>query len=266
MKPRHLSLIVPLSGLLMIAVTHAHPSISLSEDKAATSVWTQLPAEKLRPLAQAITVKVGAGDSRGSGIIIAKDKQTYTVVSNAHVVNRGEPYRITTADGKNYFAQLKNKGDSFEGNDLALLQFQSVENYPVAQIADYTTLSHNEKVFAAGFPNETDQLVLTTGNISLIAEKPLVGGYQIGFTSQTQQGMSGGALLNEQGKVIGVLGQGNVAILEHVYTYQDGSLPKESDLGQMRESSFAIPIAEVVQMMPKQAVFKRDNTYQSYRF
>jgi hypothetical protein len=53
--------------------------------------------------------------------------------------------------------------------------------------------------------------------------------------------MSGGPLFDEKGKIIGVLGQGNIAILEDVYTYKDGSRPDEQTLKQMRSVSFAVP-------------------------
>jgi S1-C subfamily serine protease len=111
-------------------------------------------------------------------------------------------------------AFLRSKGDSWTGNDLAILEFQAPNNYAIATLGDSSAAFKNEKVFAAGFPHESDQYTFSSGNISLIAEKPLIGGYQIGFNNQTQQGMSGGPLLNEKGEVIGILGQGNVAILD----------------------------------------------------
>lgn len=218
----------------------------------ASVVAAELSPEKLKQLALAITVAVEVEGSRGSGILIAKKGQTYTVVTNAHVVNRGKVYRIQTSDRKIHTAQLKIKGDSFAGNDLALLEFQASDHYAIAKLGNAAPLSEKETVYAAGYPFESGTFTFNSGNISLLPDKPLVGGYQIGFTSETQQGMSGGPLLNNKGETIGVLGQNAAAILNDAYVYQDGSLPNEQQIRQMRESSFAIPIATVSKEMGKQ--------------
>jgi tetratricopeptide (TPR) repeat protein len=248
---RYIPFILCINSLLLFGSAYAYSVIQVAQSNMATSVAAPLSSEQLHSLAAAITVKVHAGESRGSGILMSREGQTYTVVTNAHVVNRGTPYRITTSDGKTHTALLKSKGDSWTGNDLAILEFQATENYAIAIVGDSANLLKNEKVWAAGFAHESQKFTLTSGNISLIAEKPLIGGYQIGFSNETQQGMSGGPLLNEKGEAIGVLGQGNIAILEDVYTYQDGSRPDEQTRAQMRSSSFAVPTALLKQQQTK---------------
>jgi S1-C subfamily serine protease len=238
---RYLSLIVCINVFLLISAACAYSSMTRSRWDNAGVVSTHLSPEQLRQLAKAVTVKVRAGESQGSGFIIAKNQQTYRIITNAHVVDRGAPFRIETLDGKLHTATLINKGDSLNGNDLATLEFQASENYTLGSLGKTTVLAKNERVFAAGFPYESGEFTFSDGKISLIADKPLRGGYQIGFTSETQQGMSGGPLFDEKGKIIGVLGQGNIAILEEVYTYQDGSRPDEQTLEQMRSISFAVP-------------------------
>jgi S1-C subfamily serine protease len=56
-------------------------------------------------IARQITVRVLVGDQRSSGTIIAKRGNRYTVLTNAHVTNKGNSYRITTPDGKTYPAK-----------------------------------------------------------------------------------------------------------------------------------------------------------------
>jgi tetratricopeptide (TPR) repeat protein/S1-C subfamily serine protease len=232
---------------------------ALSAQKVAQSTG-QASTQQMKELAKAFTVRVFAGQQRGSGVILAKSGQRYTVVTNAHVIDRGKPYRIQTSDGKTYRAVLKSKGDTFKGNDLAVLEFSAAANYQVAQWEDSGEIKRAERLFAVGFPEGENQLLVSTGQVSLMAEKALLGGYRIGFSNETQQGMSGGALLNEQGKVIGILGQGNQAILERAYTYQDGSKPTAKVLQQMRESSFAVPIATVRQMVTPATIAQTPQT------
>lgn len=238
---RYLPLIVCINVFLLISAACAYSSISLSQNNGVGVVSSRLSAEQLHRLAKAVTVKVRAGESQGSGFLIAKNQQTYRVITNAHVVDRGAPFRIETHDGKVHTATLISKGDSFNGNDLATLEFQAQQNYTLGSLGNTSVLTRHERVFAAGFPYESGEFTFSDGRISLIADKPLRGGYQIGFTSETHQGMSGGPLFDDRGKIIGVLGQGNIAILEDVYTYKDGSRPDEQTLEQMRAVSFAVP-------------------------
>ncbi len=97
--------------------------------------------EQIRQLAQAITVKVLSVHQGGSGILINKVGQTYTILTNAHVVNSKEAYRIQTLDGKTHSAVVISRGDSVKSNDLALLQFQAKENYRVVPLAPTANLS-----------------------------------------------------------------------------------------------------------------------------
>jgi tetratricopeptide (TPR) repeat protein/S1-C subfamily serine protease len=248
--------IASLSCFLLFPSIAACSSIPLVKNNTTDLVATANPlsSEQIRQLANKITVKVLVNEAQGSGVLIAKDGQTYTVITNQHVIDRGQFYRIQTPDGELYQATLKQQDNSISEQDLALLQFKSDRDYTVATFGDSKTLSSEQAIFAAGFPNESRQLAFNNGTISAIAEKPLVGGYQIGFNSETQQGMSGGALLDEQGKVIGILGQNAAAILNGAYTYQDGSLPNEKTIQQMRQSSFAIPVATLANVIPQKTI------------
>ena len=249
-KPLILPMIATIGTLLFLPNATAQLSKSKSKTQTYALVTAQVYSENLRQIAQAITVKFYAGDSRGTGILIAKNGQFYTVLTNAHVVNCGEYYRIQTPDGKVYQARLINQGDSLKGNDLAVLQFQAAVNYRIASLGDSSALAENQEVYTAGFPFDQKNLSFTTGKISLIADKPLVGGYQIGYTNETVQGMSGGAVLNREGKLIGVIGMGAAAILNDAYVYQDGTKPNETALAELRESSFAVPIATLAKVAP----------------
>jgi S1-C subfamily serine protease len=257
MKPIHLALAACLSGLFTLPFLLS--ALTVENRQQSQSQIVNPYSEQLYQKAQAIAVKILAGDSQGSGIIIAKNGQTYTVVTNAHVITRSQSYSLIASDRKIHKAKLIGKGDSFAGNDLALLQFCATENYAVATLGNSASIVENSKVIAAGFPFESEQIVFTTGNLSLIIDKPLVGGYQIGFTNETKQGMSGGVLLDEKGKVIGVLGQRNTSVIDDVYVYWDGSQPDAQTLKKMRRISFAVPIATVIEMQ-KQAIADRKSS------
>ena len=244
----NLSLIAGISSLLVLGCTESKLIFPSSQTIATTIQATKLTNQELETIAQAITVQVHVGEYRGSGILMARDNNTYTVITNAHVVDKGDNYSIETADGIKHIATLISKDAGETVNDLARLEFQASNNYQVAQVGDLTNLTEGEEVLAAGFPFDADKLKITAGKISLLPDKSLEGGYQIGITNETRQGMSGGVLLNFQGKVIGVLGKGKGAIFDTAYTYIDGTTPTAEELERMKDVSFSIPIAKVAEV------------------
>ena len=256
MNTFRLTMIASISSLLILPTIIACQPIdpqknNLSEQKVLAT--TKLSPEKLRQLAESFTVKVLAADNRGSGILLRKQGELYTVLTNAHVLTPGKPLRIQTPDGKTHTAALLKKDDSLQGEDLALLQFRASEKYSIAQVGSSSQLRKNQQIFAAGFPEHQEKLSFSGGKISLLPDKVLVGGYQIGYSNQIEQGMSGGPLLNQQGKVVGVNGLGNLVVLEDAYKFQDGSAPTTEQLKQMRQVVWSVPIETVGEISPQLA-------------
>jgi S1-C subfamily serine protease len=225
-----------------------------------------LSEAQLKALARAITVKVKVGRTWGSGILVSKKAQVYTVVTNQHVLNLGDRASIQTSDGRIYTAQLRRQ--DFGDRDLVLLQFQSRSNYAIATLDRQSGVRVGDQVFAAGFPIESEfdeaasakagdlptrvqsnvqaknsvGFTFATGQISLLPTKVLAGGYQIGSTNDVRKGMSGGPLLNRQGRVVGINGMHAYPIWGDPFIYTDGSHPARSQHDEMVRSSWAIPI------------------------
>lgn len=216
---------------------------------------TQMPLEQLRHQAQAITVKVISKEFLGSGILLGKQGKVYTVLTNAHVLRAGNPpYRIQTADGRMYTANLPQK-IRFQGHDLAILQFKSSSYiYGVAVLGASPNVG--DQVFATGFPfaqegTKENRLMFTTGKVSLVLDKALEGGYQVGYTNNIAKGMSGGPLLNRRGEVVGINGLHAYPLWDAPSVFIDG-LEADERLHQMiNRLSWAVPMDKVVKMIPK---------------
>jgi S1-C subfamily serine protease len=214
----------------------------------------QLTVNQIKNEARAIAVKVLSGYGAGSGILIKKHGQTYTILTNNHVLAVGESHRIQTPDGKIYQGELL-RNRYFDGNDLVLLQFRSTREYSVARLAS-SPVAVGDEVFATGFPaqegSEKRGLEFLLGTVSLLSPKALVGGYQIGYSNPVEKGMSGGPLLNSRGEVVGINGMHAYPLWGDPYVFKDGSKPNlPRDL--MIESSWAIPIETFVQLGNKSA-------------
>lgn len=233
----------------------------------ASAVADLAPTQLIRQ----VSVRILGDQSSGSGVILFHQDDRYIVLTNAHVVaddrigSHSEPaYAILTADGQSYPGQWL-RDIAFPDQDLALVQFNSPRRYPVVQLRRSDRFRIGETVYAAGFPNwrllsptrlaETraegfQALQVTTGRVEMLLGKPLVQGYQLGYTNEVAAGMSGGPILDRQGQLVGINGglkyppQGIVA-----FTFADGSFPSVALFEQMEALSWGIPVSMIRQAL-----------------
>jgi S1-C subfamily serine protease len=258
---RILKIVACIGGLSMLLSSSAG-NISISaEETRTTKPPIQLSAAQLQEKAAAITVKILSTDFLGSGILLNKQNSVYTVLTNAHVLRADNPrYRIQTPDGEIYQADIP-KNVNFHNYDLAILQFYSIKkSYSVANLG--TVPKVGDEVFIAGFPvgeeSEKINFVFIGGKVSLVLSKALEAGYQVGYTNRLEKGMSGGALLNKQGEVVGVNGMHAYPLWDIPSVFLDGSQAEEKLHQEIVGLSWAIPIDQVVQMMGKFEISNSD--------
>ena len=251
---RILKIVACIGGLSMLLSSSAG-NISISaEETRTTKPPIQLSAAQLQEKAAAITVKILSTDFLGSGILLNKQNSVYTVLTNAHVLRADNPpYHIQTPDGEIYKADVP-KNMNFQNYDLAILQFYSIKKiYSVANLG--TVPKVGDEVFISGFPVEEEgekiSFVFIGGKVSLVLSKALEAGYQVGYTNRLEKGMSGGALLNKQGEVVGVNGMHAYPLWDAPSVFLDGSQAEEKLHQEIVGLSWAIPIDMVVQMMGK---------------
>lgn len=221
-------------------------------EAAAQTAQTSLDVAKLYQIARSISVKVYTGYTNGSGLIIHRQGSVYTLVTNHHVLTPGAPYRVETADGRVYPAQVVENA-AFGDNDLALLQFSSTQDYPMAALGRGASLAVGDRVYVGGFPNGIDPsqaggFVFREGTVTLLPDRPLEKGYQLGFTNPIDKGMSGGPLLNARGEVVGINGMHAYPLWGNPYIYIDGSEPSAATREVMVRSNWAIPMETLVQL------------------
>ena len=203
--------------------------------------------EALRDYARQITVRVIVGDQWGSGVLIQRWGQFYRIVTNRHVLTPGQAYQVEMPDGKVYPAVLLESAQ-FPDRDLALLQVQANADYAIVEYIGYSGgLMPGTTVIATGFPFDESRLSangfrFTVGLISLIADRELKDGYQIGYTNDIMKGMSGGPVLNEAGLLVGINGMHAYPLWGSSYSYMNGELINPQLSEKMTHYSWAIPI------------------------
>jgi serine protease Do len=147
----------------------------------------------------------GAMISVASGVIIDA-KQGY-IVTNAHVINKLPNITITLSDGRHFSAKVIGMD---KPSDIALLQIKA-DHLTEIELADSNHVKVGDFVAAIGSPYGLNQTV-TAGIVSAMGRSTLgIENYEnfIQTDAPINPGNSGGALLNMQGKLIGI----NTAIL-----------------------------------------------------
>lgn len=228
-------------------------ALALETNRAAAHSSQQLSEQQLRQLARAITVKVLSAKGWGSGILVEKKGTSYIVLTNNHVLGRDsiQGWQLQTPDGKIYRGELV-RTVRLNNYDLGLISFRSSQVYSIADLANADTLAIGDEVFAAGYPFDGDRpteqgFTFTVGKVSLLSDKSFSGGYQIGYTNKIKNGMSGGPLLNRQGKVIGINGIHAYPLWGKSYVFADGTVTSPALWEQMSRLSWAIPIQTFLQ-------------------
>jgi S1-C subfamily serine protease len=174
-------------------------------------------AEAVAKTAQAITVRI-EGATQGSGVLVKREGNRYTVLTAWHVVSgqgKGEELNIFVRDGSRQ--QLEQGSIKRLGQvDLAVLTFTSTNSYEVAQIGDIKSVSMGNPIWVSGFPLPSSAIPtrlmrFIKGDVIANATVAIPDGYQLLYDNQTLPGVSGGAVLNAQGQLVGIHGRAEKA-------------------------------------------------------
>ncbi|MCC0176417.1 trypsin-like peptidase domain-containing protein [Waterburya agarophytonicola K14] len=268
--PKSIPLVIGLTCLISTGAFFSLNRFGLKKIFALNSFQESSP--EIKEIAADISIKVLDKEFLGSGFIVQQQGNKYVVITNQHVLRAGEaPYNVQTPDGKIHSAEvISTLVESDRKYDLAVLQFSADVNYPVAKIGSSLYLEVGEPIYAAGFPysevgvknpaerdrensqtNPLTGLAVKTGRITIILNQALLEGYQIGYTNDVKKGMSGGALLNSQGEVVGVNGKHAYPLWESPELYQDGTQLCSALEKLITRSSLAIPIEKTIELNPQ---------------
>ncbi len=179
------------------AVVNVYSSVNVTRSNCrwAGSAWeaycggnTQTRSEKV-------------DNSLGSGVIVGGDG---VIVTNNHVVENGQEFRVVLNDRREFSAEVVMKDAR---TDLAVLRIDTKgQTLPSLTFADTRNVQVGDLVLAIGNPFGVGQTV-TSGIVSALARTDVgVSDYSsfIQTDASINPGNSGGALVDMQGRLVGV--------------------------------------------------------------
>ncbi len=141
----------------------------------------------------------------GSGVIVSEDGY---IITNNHVVAGADEVTVEFAGGKKRFVAEVIGADP--RTDVAVIKVKTDEKLPTIPISDSAQLLVGDVVMAIGSPLEYEQTI-TQGIVSAIGRDDVgvlarVGGYEnfIQVDAAINQGNSGGALIDTDGRLVGI--------------------------------------------------------------
>ncbi len=237
----------------------------MQADQTIFPVSQQIPepvSQQVSETAREITVRVLTDSNAGSGVIVNRQENRYIVLTNHHVMigSWHRQYTILTADGVLHVAKWLQPTE-YKSLDLALVEFTSSNVYQTVEMENSATLSVGDIVYACGFPNwhglNSDKISstrdwgfkayrFTEGKVGMTLSKSLERGYQLGYTNTVESGMSGGPVLNQYGRLVGINGWGKYPLGGiQAFVFIDGTKPSFELFQQMETLSWAIPVTTI---------------------
>jgi serine protease Do len=183
---------------------------------AVAQIAQTLSPEEVNLRAKQIIVRID-GANVGSGSLIERSNDSYTVLTNWHVMKNQGEYVVSTIDGRQHQVD-PNSIKQLEGLDLAIAKFTSNQNYQVAEFGNSASLNEGQSVYFAGYPGELrpeDNRYYRFFSASLVGilPKSTNNGYSLVYNGEAFPGMSGGPVFNQEGLMIGIHGEANVNAL-----------------------------------------------------
>lgn len=225
-------------------------------------------AKEVARVAYSTTVQINnplTPNKGGSGVIIAKKGKTYTVLTANHVViNPNTEYIIRTGKNKEHkVTEVKGFQNNEIGPDLAVVMFESEEEYSVAPISNSDEADIGSGVYISGYPlpaegSKEREYAFTNGLVSNVRSSNDKG-YTMRYDAVTRRGMSGGPVFDVSGRVIGIHGEGETVGLATVKKRDEASQEsgQSGQSGEAKEGqeevktgfNYAIPINTFVGVM-----------------
>lgn len=154
--------------------------------------YTRQPADLYNENVDSM-VYVKTQDRLGSGVIVKSDG---TLVTCFHVIANADYIKVQLTDGTIYNVNGFRYINPVD--DIAVLTIDTKRSFKPIRLSEYDTVRIGDKVYTISNPQGL-HFVFSDGMINQFSNE------YIQFSAPVSQGSSGGALLNEQGELLGII-------------------------------------------------------------
>jgi hypothetical protein len=230
----------------------------------APAAAAKSPAE-IEQIAKAVSVEIQVAgvDRVGSGSIIHRQGNLYTLITNRHVACGSRScklpgqgtYNLRTFDGQSYRVPVTGVKLVGKDLDLAIIQFRSNRSYSVAQVAEPGSLEAGNAVYTAGFP-KGQGFLFGSGEAQAVVNRRLAGdggGYTVVYDAETLPGMSGGGAFDKNGRLVAVHGVGD-RYTENTQAEVEQSNKVKAEVNSKIGINRGIPVRWVVQGLSSRGI------------
>ena len=190
------------------------PVLTLVDRPNGPAMSLQDIYKAVSPSVVSIQTKLSLGYSEGTGVLMSADGY---IITNEHVISGGLSAQVTLSDGRSFDAALVGSDAS---TDLAVLKIQA-DGLPAAIFGTSDQMEVGDTVVAIGNPLGSQLAggsTMTDGILSAVSRDLEVNGSTMTLlqtTAALNSGNSGGALVNDQGQVIGIT---NMKLVDRGYS------------------------------------------------
>lgn len=167
-----------------------------------------LSPTEIKELASKVVVGI-SGANQASGVIISKNQNIYGVLTTKEAIKQQGNNVLVTADGEIHF---ESDQKAIAQSDLVIVYFESEKNYPLAKTAITNQQVVGEEFYLAGYSvsgnNPKPQYRFYSKElVSLNVNQAENQGYQLTYLGAGLPGMSGSAILDSNGHLVGIYGK-----------------------------------------------------------
>ena len=190
-------------GVVKVVVTSKAQTTSFSGEPGADDFWRHFFGNQPNGRFPGHPSLTPHQEGVGSGVIVTKDGY---ILTNNHVVDGADTVKVSLQDGRDFTAKVVGRDPK---SDVAVIKIDA-SDLPALAIGDSEQLEVGDLVLAVGNPFGIGQTV-TTGIVSAKDRGSMGLDYEdfIQTDAAINPGNSGGALVDEDGRLIGI----NTAIL-----------------------------------------------------
>lgn len=198
-----------LAGTVITTVAiSSHPAIVAAKSPAEVAHTAEITT---------VGIDNSLGDPGGTGVIIAKKENNYTVLTVNHVVRSTDAhYAIRTYQQKVYpVTKVERLQTTNDAPDLALVTFTTSDEYVAAPLGNSDRAAIGVDIYVCGYPlpslgNSSERIFQFTKGIVASRLQSRPRGYTLRYDAITRKGMSGGPVFDILGRVVGIHGEADI--------------------------------------------------------